>query len=149
MFCFTLLKLLVVCRWILVFILFYGDWHMLCQRLKSCTPNICSHKRGVYCLYCVHFPHYLFGFALFCSLSLSSCSLLVHFSLVSWVSKIFFATIYLYCAHSPCCWVCIVLLFIVIFFFNSLIVVWVSDFFVFINIFFGTSTSFFSMNTRL
>jgi hypothetical protein len=74
--CFTLLKFLDVCKWILVSILFFGDWHMLCQKLKSCTPNICSQKRQVYCFYHVHFSCCLFGFALFCSLSLFSCSLL-------------------------------------------------------------------------
>ncbi len=127
---------------------------MLCQRLKSCTPNICSQKRRVYCLYCVHFPHYLFGFALFCSLSSSSCYLLVHFSLVSWVSDFilffntFFATIYLYCVHFPRCWVYIVLLFVVVFLFISL-VVWISHFFIFVNIFLQQSICFLSMNTRL
>jgi len=58
---------------------------MLCQRLKSCTSNICSERRRVYWFYRVHFPRCLFGFALLCYFSLYSCSLLVHFLLVVWV----------------------------------------------------------------
>jgi hypothetical protein len=103
-----------------LFLCFFSDWHMLCQIFRSCTLNICSQKGWVYNFYRVHFLHCLFGFALFYSLSLSSCSLLVHFSLVIWVSififlcKHFVATIHLYHVHCPCCWVWIVLLFVVV-----------------------------------
>jgi len=62
---------------------------MLCQRLRSYTPNIYLQNGRVYCFYHVHFPRCLFGLLLFYSLSLSSCSLLVHFPLVVWVSNFF------------------------------------------------------------
>jgi hypothetical protein len=57
---------------------------MLCQRLKSCTPNICLQKRQIFYFYHVHFPHCLFGFALF-YLLLFSCCLLVRFPFIVWV----------------------------------------------------------------
>jgi hypothetical protein len=151
MFCFTLLKLLDVCRWILVSLFFYDNWYMLCQRLKSCTSNICSQRRHIYCWYPVRFPHYLFGFALFCSLLLSSCSLFVHFLFVSWVFN-FFVSINIFCNNLlvscslpellglhyllVCCCLLVVYLFI------SFVVVWVSNFFVYINIFLQQSTFF-------
>ncbi len=97
---------------------------MLCQRLKSYTPNICLQRGRVYCFYHVHFPRCLFGLPLFYSLSLSSCSLLIHFPLVVWVSnfffrKHFFTTIHLYHVHFPRHWVCIALLFVVVLLFST------------------------------
>jgi hypothetical protein len=62
---------------------------MLHQRLKRSSLNICSQRRWVYYFYHVHFPPYLFRFALFCSLSLSSYSLFVHFSFIVWVFELF------------------------------------------------------------
>ncbi len=130
--CFTLLRFLDVCTWILVSILFLA-MDVLCQRLRSCTPNICSQRGQAYCFYCVHFLRCLFGFVLLYFLSLFSCSLFVHFLVVVWVPtffcfyKYFFATIHLYHVHFSHCWVCIVLLFIccllVIHLFISLVVV--------------------------
>jgi len=158
--CFTLLRLLDVCKWILVFKLLFGNWHMLCQKLKSCTPNICSQKRQVYCCYHFHFSCCLFGFVLFCFLSLFSCSLLVYFPLFFvWVSNFFcfykyvFATIHLYHVHFPCCWVCIVLLFIVAFlFFTCSFPSLLFEFFIFfvsVNIFLQQSICFFNMVTKI
>jgi hypothetical protein len=74
---------------------------MLCQRLRSCRPNICSQRGHVYCFYHVHFLHCLFRFTLFCFLSLSLCSLFVWFSLIVWVS-VFFLFISIYLEQSTC-----------------------------------------------
>jgi hypothetical protein len=73
---------------------------MLCQRLRSCTLNICSQREWVYCFYhvsisrvvclCLHF----FFFVLF------SSSLLVHFLLV-WVF-IFFVYVNTSLQQSTC-----------------------------------------------
>jgi len=63
--CFTLLRLFNVYKWILIFILFFGDWHMLCQRLKCCTPNICLQRIWVYYFYHVHFPCVCLGLGCF------------------------------------------------------------------------------------
>ncbi len=93
---FILLRLLDVCKWIFGFSIVFGDWHMLCQRLRNCTPNIYSQRRRVYYFYHVHFSCCLFGFVLFCYLSLFFCSLLVHFSLVVQVFDFFvFVNIFL------------------------------------------------------
>jgi hypothetical protein len=54
MFCFTVFGFLDIHRWTLVSILFFGNWHMLCQRLRTCTPYICSQKGWVWCFYHVH-----------------------------------------------------------------------------------------------
>ncbi len=74
---------------------------MLCQILRSYTSNICSQRRQVYYFYCVHFLCCLFGFVLFYFLSLSFCSLLVHFPLVVWVS-IFFVYVNTSLQQSTC-----------------------------------------------
>jgi hypothetical protein len=95
--CFILLWLLDVCRWILVFILF-----MVIEGLKSCTPNICSQKGHVYYFCNVHFQCCLFRFVLFCFLSLSFCSLLVHFSLVVWGFFFFFPSINISLQQCTC-----------------------------------------------
>ncbi len=104
--CFTLLRILDVCRWILISISFLLI-DTLCQRLRSCTPNICSQRECVYYFYCVHFICCLFGFALLYSLSFSSCSLLVHLPPIVQVFDFFcfckhlFATMHLYVFIIP------------------------------------------------
>ncbi len=122
---------------------------MLCQRLKSCTPNICLQKRQIYYFYHVHFPHFLFGFVLFYYLQLSSCCLLVHFPFIVWVFD-FLISVNIFLQQSTCIvfishivglalsYCCLLFLYL----FISLIVVWVFDFFVFINIFLQQSIFF-------
>ncbi len=89
---------------------------MLCQRLRSCTPNICSQKGQVYSFYHIHFTRCLLGFALSCfffviflfyTCSFFACCLDFWFFNFC---KHFFATTNLYCVHFPCCWVCVVFL---------------------------------------
>jgi len=146
--CFTLLRLLNVCMWILVFMLFFGDWHMLCQRLKSCTPNICLQRgMGLLFLSC-SFPMLfvwvcvvLFFVIVFL---FSTCSFLAYclgfwfffvfiniFLQQSILSCSFPTLLGLHCLVVYCC-------FLVLYLLISFIVVWIFDFFVSLNIFFTT-----------
>jgi hypothetical protein len=125
---------------------------MLCQKLKRCSPNICSQRRWVYNFYHVHFPRCLFGFVLLCFLSLFSCSLLVHFSFIVWVlnffcnnllvSHSFHVLLGLHCLVIYCC-------LLVFYLFISLLVVWISKFFNSLNIVFATMHLFLELDTIL
>jgi hypothetical protein len=143
-----------------------GYWFLYCLRrlthvvskVEKLHTNICSQRRQFYCFFHVHFMHCLFGFALFYYLSLSSCFLLVHFSLIIWVSdffcfyKPFFATIHLYHVHFlrcwfalSCCGCCLFLLYLII----SFIIIWVSNFFVSLNNFLQQFTCFLKRDNNL
>ncbi len=111
---------------------------MLCQRLKSCTPNICLQRGWVYFFYCVHFLrcfvlyHYILVFYLFNS------RLLFRFPFFFLNYKHFFATIHLYYVHFSHCLCWFVLFYSLSLSFCSLflqfpLVVWVSILFFFVN----------------
>jgi hypothetical protein len=119
----TLFVLVCVVLFFIVVLFFTCSFLICC--LGFHLKNLCKHFFVTIHLYCVHFLCCLFRFTLFCSLLLFSCSLLVQFVLIVWVSVLFYlckhfsATIHLYHVHFPCCWVCIVLLFVVVFLFST------------------------------
>jgi len=103
------------------YLFLYYFWrltHVVSEVEKLYIEYLLSKKTCLLLLLCSHFQC-LFGFTLFCCLSLFYSSLLVYFLFVVWVSifscfyKHLFATIHLYHVHFPHCWICIVLLFIV------------------------------------
>jgi hypothetical protein len=148
---FTLLRLFNVCKWILIFILFFGDWHMLCQRLKRCTPNICLQTIWVYYFYHVHFPCVCLGL---CCFVLCRC-LLVFYLFISYlfmgfwffcnnpfVLRSFLALLSLHC-------LLVYYYLLVVYLFISLVVVWIFDYFVSGNIVLQQYICLLSIDTRL
>jgi hypothetical protein len=105
---------------------------MLCQRSRSCTLNICSQRRRVYCFYCVHFPLvvWVFVFFVYVNISLQQSTCIMFSSYV-----VGFALF--------CCFLIVVYLII------FLTIVWVSDFFVFLNILLQQSTCNLKMDNSL
>ncbi len=69
--------------------------------VKLHIEYLLAKRMGLLFLSYSHFSCCLFRFALFCSLLLSFCYLLVHFPLVVWVS-IFFVSMYTYLQQSIC-----------------------------------------------
>jgi hypothetical protein len=106
------------------YLFLYYFWeliHIVSKVEKLHTEYLLTKRMGYY-FYRVHFLRCLFWFALFYFLSMSSYSLLVRFCLLFGflffcLYEHFFATIHSYHVHFPHCWVCIVLLFVVVFFF--------------------------------
>ncbi len=122
----TLLKLLDVCMWIFVYILFLAI-HTCCVKGWKVAHQIFVHKEDqiiifimfisrVICFslhysvfYCCLLVFYLFDSHLFFGFPFCFC-----------FCKHLFATIHLYHVHFPRCWDCIVFLFVVVFLFSTL-----------------------------
>jgi len=153
----NLLKLLDVCKWIFVSILFLAI-NTCCVKGWKVAHQIFVCKEDKFTNSIV-FISRVVCLGLRCSiLCRCFCSLLVHFQLVVWISIFFVSKTFNYnnplilCSflsllglHCLLVCFCLLVLYLIIFF----VIVWVSDFFVSLNIFLQQSTCFLKVDNSL
>jgi hypothetical protein len=118
MFCFTLLRLLNVCKWILI-LFYFLVIDTCCVKSWNVAHRIFARKEDGFTTFIMFISHVV-CLGLYCFV-FCRCFLVLYLfiSLLLFGFWTFFAIIYLYRIHFMCCWVCIVLLFIVVFLFST------------------------------